>query len=73
MKYKKIAIVGSGISGLAVAHSLKGQADISLFEAGAYFGAIQIRSMSRCRPQKAWSRMALTRAFWFSMKEPTPT
>jgi predicted NAD/FAD-binding protein len=38
MKYKKIAIVGSGISGLAVAHSLKGQADISLFEAGAYFG-----------------------------------
>jgi len=30
--------VGSGISGLAVAHSLKGQADISLFEAGDYFG-----------------------------------
>ena len=38
MKYKKIAIVGSGISGLAVAHSLKGQADITLFEAGNYFG-----------------------------------
>ena len=38
MTNKKIAIVGSGISGLAVAHSLKGQADISLFEAGAYFG-----------------------------------
>jgi predicted NAD/FAD-binding protein len=38
LKYKKIAIVGSGISGLAVAHSLKGQADISLFEAGDYFG-----------------------------------
>lgn len=38
MKYKKIAIVGSGISGLAVAHSLKGQADITLFEAGDYFG-----------------------------------
>ncbi|MEY3886258.1 MAG: hypothetical protein RL650_350 [Pseudomonadota bacterium] len=30
--------MGSGISGLAVAHSLKGQADISLFEAGDYFG-----------------------------------
>jgi len=30
--------VGSGISGLAVAHSLKGQADITLFEAGDYFG-----------------------------------
>ena len=38
MKYRKIAIVGSGISGLAVAHSLKGQADITLFEAGNYFG-----------------------------------
>ena len=38
LKYKKIAIVGSGISGLAVAHSLQGQADITLFEAGAYFG-----------------------------------
>jgi predicted NAD/FAD-binding protein len=34
----KIAIVGSGISGLAVAHRLRGQADITLFEAGDYFG-----------------------------------
>jgi predicted NAD/FAD-binding protein len=34
----KIAIVGSGISGLAVAHTLQGQADISLFEAADYFG-----------------------------------
>ncbi len=34
----KIAIVGSGISGLAVAHALKGQAALSLFEAGDYFG-----------------------------------
>ncbi len=34
----KIAIVGSGISGLAVAHSLRGQADITLFEAGRHFG-----------------------------------
>jgi predicted NAD/FAD-binding protein len=38
LKYKKIAIVGSGVSGLAVAHSLKGQADLTLFEAGDYFG-----------------------------------
>ncbi len=30
--------MGSGISGLAVAHSLKGQADVTLFEAGDYFG-----------------------------------
>jgi uncharacterized protein len=34
----KLAIVGSGISGLAVAHSLRDQADITVFEAGDYFG-----------------------------------
>jgi len=38
LKYQKIAVVGSGISGLAVAHSLKGQAEVTLFEAGDYFG-----------------------------------
>ncbi|MEN9670916.1 MAG: hypothetical protein RL018_1193, partial [Pseudomonadota bacterium] len=35
---QKIAIVGSGISGLAAAHALKPLADITLFEAGTYFG-----------------------------------
>jgi len=34
----KVAIVGSGISGLAAAHALHGKADITLLEAGAYFG-----------------------------------
>lgn len=34
----KVAIVGSGISGLGVAHALQGRADITLFEAGDYFG-----------------------------------
>ncbi len=34
----KVAIVGSGISGLSVAHSLVGHADITLFESGSYFG-----------------------------------
>ena len=34
----KLAIVGSGISGLAAAHALCGHADITLFEAGNYFG-----------------------------------
>ena len=34
----KIAIVGSGISGLAAAHRLNAEANITLFEAGDYFG-----------------------------------
>ena len=34
----KIAIVGSGIAGLGAAHALHGHAQISLFEAGDYFG-----------------------------------
>ena len=34
----KIAIVGSGISGLAAAHALRGRANITLYEAGGYFG-----------------------------------
>ena len=38
MGLRKMAIVGSGISGLAVAHTLQGLADITLYEAGDYFG-----------------------------------
>lgn len=34
----KVAIVGSGIAGLAAAHALRGVAAITLFEAGDYFG-----------------------------------
>ncbi|MGV3725697.1 NAD(P)/FAD-dependent oxidoreductase [Hydrogenophaga sp.] len=34
----RVAIVGSGVSGLAAAHTLQGLADLTLFEAGDYFG-----------------------------------
>ena len=33
-----MAIVGSGIAGLAAAHQLRGKAEITLFESDAYFG-----------------------------------
>jgi uncharacterized protein len=35
---RRVAVVGSGISGLSVAHGLAGQAHVTLFEAGDYFG-----------------------------------
>ena len=35
---QRVAIVGSGISGLAAAHALQGKASITLFEAADYFG-----------------------------------
>ncbi len=35
---RRVAVIGSGIAGLSVAHGLAGKAQVTLFEAGAYFG-----------------------------------
>ena len=35
---KRVAVVGSGIAGLATAHALTGEAQVTLYEAGDYFG-----------------------------------
>ncbi len=35
---RRVAVIGSGISGLAVAHGLAGRAPVTLFEAGEHFG-----------------------------------
>ena len=35
---KRIAVIGSGISGLAVAHALAPRTRLTLYEAGAHFG-----------------------------------
>ncbi len=35
---RRVAVIGSGISGLSVAYGLAGRAQVTLYESGAYFG-----------------------------------
>jgi predicted NAD/FAD-binding protein len=67
----KLAIVGSGISGLSVAHTLKDHADLTVFEAGDYFGG-HTHTVDVTLPTPK-GRMAWTRDFWCSMSAPTRT
>lgn len=38
VRWPRVAVIGSGIAGLAAAHGLKDHARVTLFEAGDYFG-----------------------------------
>jgi predicted NAD/FAD-binding protein len=66
----RVAVIGSGISGLAVAHSLHGLANVTLFEAGSYFGG-HTHTVDITLPTPAdRSRTAWTPAFWCSTNAP---
>ncbi|WP_404300335.1 NAD(P)/FAD-dependent oxidoreductase [Alicycliphilus denitrificans] len=45
----KIAVIGSGISGLAAAHRLRGEVRVTVFEAGDYFGG-HTHTVNVCLP-----------------------
>ena len=51
----KIAVIGSGISGLAAAHRLRKQARVSVFEAGHYFGG-HTHTVDVCLPDATTGR-----------------
>jgi predicted NAD/FAD-binding protein len=55
----RVAIIGSGISGLAAAHRLAGAADITLFEAGDYFGG-HTHTVDITLPEKNGSNSLVT-------------
>ena len=56
----RLAIVGSGIAGLAAAHTLQGLADLTLFEAEAQFGG-ELRSVDIVLPDAQGQTSALMR------------
>ena len=66
----RVAIVGSGIAGLAAAHSLSGLAELTLFEAGAdvfVAGSAVYRAdepAEACRRLRALAQGATDSSWW---------
>ena len=52
MQWPRVAVVGSGISGLVVAHGLKDHARVTLLEAGDYCASFG-EALARVDPRKA--------------------
>ena len=69
----RVAIVGSGISGLAAAPALQGQADITLFEASSYFGGHTHTVDVTLPTAQGPITHGVIPASWCSMSAPTRT
>ena len=69
----KVAVIGSGISGLAAAHRLRGHARVTLFEAGSYFGG-HTHTVDVSLPDRHGHTVThgWIRAFWCSTSAPIP-
>ena len=61
----RVAVVGSGISGLVAAHRLQSQHDVTVFEANSYLGGHT--STVRVTTSTTWmcsgNRLAMTQSF----------
>ena len=68
----RIAIIGSGISGLAAAHVLRQHARVTLFEAADYFGG-HTHTVDVCLPNARGEPVehGVDTGFWCSTNAPT--
>lgn len=68
----KVAVIGSGISGLAAAFSLNKHAHVTLLEAGSYFGGhTNTVDVTLPDPQGRPVTHGVDTGFWSSTSEPT--
>jgi predicted NAD/FAD-binding protein len=65
---QRVAIIGSGISGLASAYFLHTTHDVVLFEANSYLGG----HTNTVDIQLEGKAVAVDTGFWYSMSVPTP-